>query len=173
MSTIGRIFSVRNLVIGTALLFLVAFVLFPLALLVLRSFLGGNGEISLENYIAVYSMERNWDAVVMTLWVCGLTMFFSMIFATALAWLVVRSNLPYRRLFRSLFFIPYVIPPYVGAIAWILLLTPGVGYINKMIIELFGTEMPGPFDIYTVPGLVWVMTLFYYPLAFLNVASAL
>ena len=79
MSTIGRIFSVRNLVIGSALLFLVAFVLFPLVLLVLRSFLGGDGEISLENYIAVYGMERNWDAVVMTLWVCGLTMLFSMI----------------------------------------------------------------------------------------------
>ncbi len=173
MSTLGRILSVRNLVIGSALLFLVAFVLFPLALLVFRSFLGGDGDLSLENYVAVYSMERNWDAVVMTLWVCGLTMLFSMIFATGLAWLVVRSDLPYRRLFRSLFFIPYVIPPYVGAIAWILLLTPGVGYVNKMLIGLFGAEMPGPFDVYTVPGLVWVMTLFYYPLAFLNVASAL
>src|SRR5512137_392106 len=173
MTSIGRIFSARNLVIGSALLFLVVFVLFPLVLLVLRSFLGTEGEISLQNYIAVYGKERNWDAVVMTLWVCGLTMFFSMIFATGLAWLVVRSNLPWRRQFRSLFFIPYVIPPYVGAIAWILLLTPGVGYINKMLMESFGADVPGPFDIYTVPGLVWVMTLFYYPLAFLNVASAL
>ncbi len=173
MGSIGRIFSARNLVIGTALLFLVVFVLLPLVLLVLRSFLGTEGDISLQNYIAVYGKERNWDAVVTTLLVCGLTMFFSMISATGLAWLVVRSNLPYRRLFRSLFFIPYVIPPYVGAIAWILLLTPGVGYVNKMLVSYFGAAAPGPFDIYTVPGLVWVMTLFYYPLAFLNVASAL
>ena len=36
MGSIGRIFSARNLVIGTALLFLVVFVLFPLVLLVLR-----------------------------------------------------------------------------------------------------------------------------------------
>ena len=106
MTSIGRIFSARNLVIGTALLFLVVFVLFPLVLLVLRSFLGTEGEISLQNYIAVYGKESNWDAVVMTLWVCGLTMFFSMIFATGLAWLVVRSNLPWRRQFRSLFSSP-------------------------------------------------------------------
>ena len=146
MGSIGRLFSARNLVIGTALLFLVVFVLFPLVLLVLRSFLGTEGEISLQNYIAVYGKERNWDAVVTTLLVCGLTMFFSMIFATGLAWLVVRSNLPYRRQFRSLFFVPYVIPPYVGAIAWILLLTPGVGYINKMLVEYCGADVPGPFD---------------------------
>ena len=94
MTAIGRIFSARNLVIGSALLFLVVFVLFPLALLVFRSFLGTDGDLSLQNYIAVYGKDRNWDAVVMTLWVCGLTMFFSMIFATGLAWLVVRSNLP-------------------------------------------------------------------------------
>ena len=106
MGSIGRIFSARNLVIGSALLFLVVFVLFPLVLLVLRSFLGTEGEISLQNYIAVYGKESNWDAVVTTLLVCGLTMFFSMIFATGLAWLVVRSNLPWRRQFRSLFSSP-------------------------------------------------------------------
>jgi len=59
-----------HLVIGTALLFLVVFVLFPLVLLVLRSFLGTEGEISLQNYIAVYGKESNWDAVVTTLLVC-------------------------------------------------------------------------------------------------------
>jgi len=63
MTSIGRIFSARNLVIGTALLFLVVFVLFPLVLLVLRSFLGTEGEISLQNYIAVYGKESNWDAI--------------------------------------------------------------------------------------------------------------
>ncbi len=163
----------RNVVIGSTLLFLLVFVLFPLLFLVGKSFFGTGEEVTLQNYIAVFGKSRNWDAVVTTLVVCGLTMFFSMIFATLLAWLVVRSDLPFKRQFRSLFFLPYVIPPYVGAIAWILLLTPGVGYINQLLIKLFGFEVPGPFNIYTATGLVWVMTLFYYPLAFLNVASAL
>ena len=163
----------RNAVIGSTLLFLLVFVLFPLLFLVGKSFFGTGEEVTLQNYIAVFGKARNWDAVVTTLVVCGLTMFFSMIFATLLAWLVVRSDLPFKRQFRSLFFLPYVIPPYVGAIAWILLLTPGVGYINQALIKLFGFEVPGPFNIYTATGLVWVMTLFYYPLAFLNVASAL
>ena len=152
MTAIGRHFSARNLVIGSALLFLVVFVLFPLVLLVFRSFLGyGRGDQPPELPRRLRQGPqlgcRGDDALV-----CGLTMFFSMIFATGLAWLVVRSNLPWRRQFRSLFFIPYVIPPYVGAIAWILLITPGVGYINKMLIEYFGADVPGPFDIYTDPG---------------------
>jgi iron(III) transport system permease protein len=163
----------RNTVIGSTLLFLLIFVLFPLLFLVEKSFVGTGGEITLRNYAAVFGKARNWDAVVSTVIVSGLTMLFSMIFATILAWLVVRSDLPFKRQFRSLFFLPYVIPPYVGAIAWILLLAPGVGYINQMLIKLFGIDAPGPFNIFTMTGLVWVMTLFYYPLAFLNVASAL
>ncbi|MDD5167883.1 MAG: iron ABC transporter permease [Syntrophales bacterium] len=165
--------SGRNTIIGAALLFLFIFVLMPLVLLVWKSFFGEGGELTLQNYLAVYGKSGNWDAVVMTVVICGLTMLFSMFFAAGLAWLVVRSDLPGKKLFRSLFFMPYVIPPYVGAIAWILLLTPGVGYINQVLINVCGLEAPGPFDIYTTPGLVWVMTLFYYPLAFLNVAGAL
>ena len=167
------IFNWRNTVIGAALLFLFSFVLLPLLLLIWKSFFDPEGGLSLRNYLAVYSKSGNWDAIVTTVVVCGLTMLFSMIFATVLAWLVVRSDLPFKNQFRSLFFMPYIIPPYVGAIAWILLLTPGVGYINQILMNLFGLEAPGPFDIYTTAGLVWVMTLFYYPLAFLNVASAL
>jgi iron(III) transport system permease protein len=163
----------RNTVIGLALLFLFLFVLMPLVVLVWKSFLGSGGDFSLENYLAVYSKSRNWDAVIMTVVVCGLTMLFSMAFAAGLAWLVVRSDLPGRRWFRSIFFMPYMIPPYVGAIAWILLLTPGVGYLNVVLVRYLGFAAPGPFDIYGLTGLVWVMTLFYYPLAFLNVASAL
>ena len=163
----------RNTVIGAALLFLFTFVLLPLLLLIWKSSFDAEGALSLQNYVAVYSKSGNWDAVVTTLVVCGFTMLFSMIFATGLAWLVVRSDLPFKNQFRALFFMPYIIPPYVGAIAWILLLTPGVGYINLLLISWFGLEVPGPFDIYSTAGLVWVMTLFYYPLAFLNVAGAL
>jgi iron(III) transport system permease protein len=166
-------FSGRNTVIGSALLFLLLFVLFPLVLLVWKSFFGEAGQWTLQNYLAVYSKSGNWDAVVMTIFVCGLTMILSMIIAAGLAWMVVRSDLPFKKQFRSLFFMPYVIPPYVGAIAWILLLTPGVGYINHILVHYFSFDIPGPFNIYTTTGLVWVMTLFYYPLAFLNVASAL
>jgi iron(III) transport system permease protein len=163
----------RNLVIGAALLFLLFFVLFPLAILIWKSLLAGDGAFTLQNYLAVYTQRRNWNAVVDTVVVCGLTMGFSVVFATLLAWLVVRSDLPGKRQFRSIFFFPYVIPPIVGAIAWILLLTPAVGYLNQILIRLLGFSEPGPFNIYTRAGLVWVMTLFYYPLAFLNVAGAL
>lgn len=173
MMPLKGILNWRNTVIGIALLFLFIFVLLPLILLVWRSFFDAAGALSLRNYIAVYSKSSNWNAVVMTIVVCGLTMLLSMFFATALAWLVVRSDLPHKNKFRSLFFMPYIIPPYVGAIAWIMLLTPQVGYINQIMIHIFGIDAPGPFNIYTIAGLVWVMTLFYYPLAYLNVASAL
>jgi iron(III) transport system permease protein len=84
----------------------VVFVLFPLLFLVGKSFFGTGGAFTLQNYVAVFGKARNWDAVVTTIIVSGLTMLFSMVFATFLAWLVVRSDLPFKREFRSLFFLP-------------------------------------------------------------------
>lgn len=105
------IFNWRNTVIGAALLFLFTFVLLPLLLLIWKSFFDPEGGLSLRNYLAVYSKSGNWDAIVMTVVVCGLTMLFSMIFATVLAWLVVRSDLPFKNQFRSLFSCPISFPP--------------------------------------------------------------
>lgn len=65
-----------------------------------------------------------------------------------------------------------MIPPYVGAIAWVQLLNPSVGYLNsifKWILQL----QQSPFDIYTMGGLAWVLTLFYSPFAFITISRAM
>lgn len=61
-----------------------------------------------------------------------------------------------------------MIPPYVGAIAWVQLLNPSVGYLNEILKFVFGLET-APFDIYTMAGLGWVLTLFYSPFAFITI----
>jgi iron(III) transport system permease protein len=52
--------------------------------------------------------------------------------AIPLAWLVSRTDLPGARLFRVLLVLPYVVPPYLGAIAWINLANPTVGWLNRL-----------------------------------------
>ena len=93
--------------------------------------------------------------------------------AFPLAWLVGRTNLYCKKFFRSLFVITYMVPPYVGAMAWLRLLNPNVGIINQWLRAVFGLGAPGPLNVYTLPGLIWVLTTFYYPYAFITISRAM
>lgn len=65
-----------------------------------------------------------------------------------------------------------MIPPYVGAIAWTQLLNPDVGYLNALLKTIFSLSK-APFNIYTEGGLIWVLTLFYSPFAFITISRAM
>ena len=150
---------------------LLAFGVFPLFLVLFRSFLV-ESSLSLGNYLRVFGRPANWRALVTTLQMAGLTTLFSLLLAFPLAWLVSRTDIPGRHTLRVLFTVPYMIPPYLGAIAWSQLLNPDVGYINRGLKGLLGLA-ESPFDIYTFAGLTWVMVLFEMPLALLILASGL
>ena len=99
-------------------------------------------------------------------------MIFGVCIAVPLAWLVGRTNLYAKSFFRTLFLTTYMVPPYVGAMAWLRLLNPKVGTLNIFIRDLFGLKSP-PFNIYSIGGLVWVLTSFYYPYAFIIISRAM
>ena len=96
----------------------------------------------------------------------------SVIITFPLAWLVGRTDLPFKRGYRTLLVASYMIPPYVGAIAWVQLLNPSVGYLNNVFKWIFNLQT-APFDIYTTGGLAWVLTLFYSPFAFITISRAM
>lgn len=95
----------------------------------------------------------------------------AMLLALPLAWLVVRTDLPFRDLCRLLAVIPLAIPSYIGALTYIALLGP-VGTLNTWISAL--TDSPQQWmNIYGYWGGVFVLGLFTYPYIFLLVAGAL
>ena len=67
-----------------------------------------------------------------------------------------------------------MVPPYVGAMAWLRLMNPNVGSINQWLRALLHlSDAPGPLNVYTVPGMIWVLTSFYYPYAFITISRAM
>ena len=67
-----------------------------------------------------------------------------------------------------------MVPPYVGAMAWLRLLNPNVGTINQWLRTLLHLpNTPGPLNVYTLPGLIWVLSTFYYPYAFITISRAM
>jgi iron(III) transport system permease protein len=167
----GFYFDAKWLVIGAIVAFMLVFQVFPLLYLVFRAFFS-TGKISLEAFKRVYSYPLNWDALVNTLVTGGLSMVFGVIIAFPLAWLVGRTNLYGRKFFRTLFVMTYMVPPYVGAMAWLRLLNPTVGNLNLFLKTVLHLDKM-PFNIYTVGGLTWVLTTFYYPYAFITISRAM
>src|SRR5262249_19215874 len=67
-----------------------------------------------------------------------------------------------------------VTPPFLGAIAWELLAAPNSGLINKAWRGLTGAEMDAYLlNIYTLPGLIFVISCYTFPYVFVLIANAL
>ena len=153
--------------------FLCLFQLMPLVYMIVKAFFP-ESAFSLETFRRLYTYPLNLDALRNTLIAAGATMLLGTLIAFPLAWLVGRTNLYGRKFFRSLFVLTYMVPPYVGAMAWLRLLNPNVGTINQWMRALFHlSDAPGPLNVYTLPGLIWVLTTFYYPYAFITISRAM
>lgn len=163
--------NIKTLLIVGIAGFLVVFNLLPMCYLVFRSFFGENG-FTLDAFRRIYTYPLNWNALKNTLITAGFSMVFGVMIAFPLAWLIGRTDMYGRKFFRTLFVMTYMVPPYVGAMAWLRLLNPRAGTLNIFLSNLFGLS-ENPFDIYTTGGLIWVLTTFYYPYAFITISRAL
>ncbi|MBQ6232274.1 MAG: iron ABC transporter permease [Clostridia bacterium] len=153
--------------------FLLVFQVLPTVNMVVKAFFP-ESRFSLSTITRLYTYDLNLSALKNTLIAATCTMILGTLLAFPLAWLVGRTNLYGKRFFRSLFVLTYMVPPYVGAMAWLRLLNPNVGNINLALRAVFGLgDAPGPLNIYSLPGLVWVLTTFYYPYAFITVSRAM
>lgn len=163
--------DIKWVVILIVVAFLVIFEVIPLSYLLIRS-LFPKGSFSLESFKRVYTYDLNWTALINTLVISGLTTLFGVILAFPLAFLVGRTDMYGKKFFRTLFVTTYMVPPYVGAMAWLRLLNPNAGVLNKFLMQIFNLPK-APFNIYTVGGIVWVLTCFYYPYAFITISRAM
>ncbi len=164
-------FRVDPIILGSAFAIIAIIVVFPFTLLFLNSF-RVDGVFTLQNYATVFQAKRNYTALLNSLQLGFFTSLFSVLLGAPLAWLVTRTNLPFARLFKTLFILPYMIPPFIGAIAWSQLLNRRNGYVNRLAQSILGIQ-GYVFNVNTMPGLIWVMALYLYPFVFITVVGAL
>ena len=94
----------------------------------------------------------------------------SVALAAPLAWLTVRTDLPFRRVWSVLAVLPLVIPSYVGAFLFVSALGPR-GLLQQMLSEPFGIErLP---EIYGFPGATITLALLSYPYVLLTIRGAM
>jgi iron(III) transport system permease protein len=172
----SRFVTVESVTCWIATILLIWLVLYPLVILFVGSIRSDlpmrPSEFTLANFTTLFSEPANRRAIINTVVSSALATVVAVVMGVVLAWMTSRTDTPARRFFDNVFVIPYYLSPFIGAIAWTFLANPRIGFLNKFFIEVLGFEA-APFNVYSLPGLVFVMALYYSPIVFLFVAGAL
>jgi iron(III) transport system permease protein len=94
--------------------------------------------------------------------------------AAPMGWLVARTDMPMTGGIRALVTASFVTPPFLGAVAWEILAAPNSGLLNQF--YRFVTGAPQDvylFNIYSMPGLIFVIACYTFPYVFVLIANAL
>jgi iron(III) transport system permease protein len=163
----------QRLALGALYTLTTLLVVLPLVALVVQGFtesVDGKLSLSLHAIRAVFADGSYWTALWNTIFVATGATALAATLGVALAWTLVRTNVPYKRLLEQLVVLPMFIPPFVGAFAWLLIGAPRIGLIN---LPFLAQGFDAPFNVYTHLGMMWVMGIYLAPYVFLIVASAL
>jgi iron(III) transport system permease protein len=153
------------------ILFLCVLILYPALILLDQSVRDDGGHFSFVWYLQAYTSLRNIQAILNTLVIAFGAALFAVIAGSFLAWAVVRTDMPGRRVVELASVVPFISTPLIGALAWILLASPQTGLINQAWRFLGGAG--ALLDIYSMAGIIFVEVLYETPVVFLLVAGAL
>lgn len=142
----------------------------PLLRLLVVSFQDDGGAFTLHNYVDAYRNVRHLEALGHSLVLGTSSAILCMAFGVPLAWALSRTDMPAKTLVWIAILGTFIIPPYLGAVAWILLAGPHAGWLNQVAEHLFGHR---PFNIYSMPGLVLVVACYSFPYVVVLTKSAL
>jgi iron(III) transport system permease protein len=155
-----------------AIAVLVFLVVNPLLRLLVSSFQDESGAFSLANYVAAYGRARHVEALGNSLTLGLGSGVLCLLFGVPLAWALSRTDMPGKTLVWIAILGTFIIPPYLGAVGWILLAGPNAGWLNRAFEALTGADN-GPFNVYSMPGLVLVVACYSFPYVFVLTKSAL
>ncbi len=164
-------FGTPQILFGLAVGILVIFVAVPV-LLIFFNALWVNGSFNITDTVKVLSEPDTYKALINSLILASGVTVTGTIVGTFFAWLVTRTDLPYKGAMRVLFLVPFMLPSFIGALAWKMLLSPRAGYINRFFTETLGFSEP-VFNIYSYHGIILVETMYLFPFVFIQVCGAL
>ena len=174
-----------NMIVAVSMVILFCLIVIPLLQMIASTFTAAKGEIkriggNVGDFTLYYwkyllvgklSGATLWGPLKNSLVVGVFTVLVSVPLGSVLGWLVVRSDLPGKKLIGMLVVIPYMIPSWCKALAWLAVFrnnTSGsLGFLAGMGIPIPDWLAYGPVAI------VLCMSLHYYAFSYIHVSSAL
>ncbi|HBO36110.1 MAG TPA: ABC transporter permease [Sphaerochaeta sp.] len=158
------------LLLGVILLLLISLVLFiiyPLYKVVVVSF-QVDGSFSIKNFtdVMTYSNGYYLKALFNSLWMGVATAVLGTFIAYIFAYSLTRANIPGRKFFNLIATIPIISPPFIGALAVIMLFGRN-GFVSSTLLGMQNANVYGP------RGLLFAQVLTFFPVAYITLRGVL
>lgn len=151
------------------------FVLVPVSALLFTAFAEdtpyGPGAFTLHNFVTAYSSRYIFTLFWNSLVFAGGTAALTFALGLLVGWVVERTDAPGRELWHSLALMSFALPGLLTTMAWMLTLSPNIGWLNGIIKETLGPAYV--LNIYSMGGMIWALGSHYFPLAYLLLAPSL
>jgi iron(III) transport system permease protein len=121
-----------------------------------------------DNYKSVFTSSSFLPLLGNSFVFAAATTIICVVLGFVLAWLVTSSNAPGKAFGSVAALVPLIIPGLLNTIAWSFMLSPNAGPINHLLSHV---GLPR-FDIYSLPGMIFVQSTHVVPLAFLMGVAA-
>lgn len=164
----------KNLPLVVLLIVLIFLVICPLISVFARAVIN-NGRLDLYSVWQTITEKENARIIGNSLLLGVLVVIVSTLIATPLAYLFSRTSFARLKCFDIIFMIPFMTPPYIASMGWILFMQKN-GLLQQLIPAVAGFEK----KFFTLGGLVLVMSLHVFPFmmtmlknAMLNIPSSL
>ena len=161
----------QGLTLSSAVL-LAIIVVIPVVSIIINTFWDADGHLDLSTFFNVIVRKENLEAIKNTVVISVCATIGATIIGVFFAWLLGRSDIPAKGLMRTLFTIPFMIPPFLGAMSWELMFSERNGYINKFLVNLLHLDKM-PINIHTVGGIIFVEMIYFFSFVYLQVVSSL
>ncbi|MDR5672480.1 ABC-type Fe3+ transport system, permease component [Halalkaliarchaeum sp. AArc-CO] len=141
-----------------------AAMLLPVSWILLRA-----ASVNLDRAAGIVFRARTVEIAFNSLLLMGVVTGLSVLIGVPLAYLTVRTDLPFRRFWTIAVALPLAVPSYLGAFAFIAVFSPR-GQLQSLL-EPFGVEAVP--SIYGLHGAILIITLYTYPYVYLTTRAAL
>src|SRR5438270_11776301 len=153
---------------------LVVLIVLPLSWLAVFAFTDKARHPTLQNFVTLFTDPAFLDPLLTTAIIATTSAVICCLVAAPLSWLISRTDMPGRQTIRALVTASFVTPPFLGAVAWELLAAPNSGLLNQLYRTLTGAESDAYlFNIYSMAGIIFVISCYTFPFVFVLVANAL
>jgi iron(III) transport system permease protein len=153
---------------------LIALIVLPLSWLAIYSFTDKARHFTLQNFVTLFTDPDFLDPLLTTTIIATSSATICCIVAAPIGWLVSRTDMPGRQTIRALVTASFVTPPFLGAVAWELLAAPNSGLLNQLYRFITNAESDAHlFNIYSMAGIIFVISCYTFPFVFVLVANAL
>jgi iron(III) transport system permease protein len=166
---LSKRFQTWNIILLLVFALLAFAVVYPLLYIFKASFVEAEtGAFSLKSYGTFFHYPFYLRCLKNSLFVSTLATLFSLILGIPFAFFLSRYRVPGKSLLKTLGTLPLILPTFIGAEAWLLLM--GRNGMFARIFQQIGVEAP---SIYGWKGIVLVFTLQFFPFVFLMVSAAI